>query len=42
MYADEIKLYLPVTTFAEHNLLQCDLDKVAAWFALWHLKPNQF
>ena len=35
-YADDIKLYLLVTTIAEHNLL----NKVAAWFSLWHLKPN--
>ena len=37
---NDIKPYLPTTTIAEHNLLQCDLNKVAAWFSLWYLQPN--
>ena len=34
MRADDIKQYLPVTTIAEHNLLQYDLNKVATRFSL--------
>ena len=40
MHTNNTKLFLPVTTIVEQDLLQYDLHKVAAWFSLWHLKLN--
>ena len=40
MYADDIKLFLPVNSEIDHNLLQHDLDAVSTWCMQWQLKPN--
>ena len=40
MYADDVKIYLPVFDLASHALLQEDLNRVVAWAVKWKLKLN--
>mgnify|MGYP002144886812 CR=1 FL=1 len=40
MYADDVKLYMPVCDIAAHALLQDDLNRIVAWASSWQLKLN--
>jgi hypothetical protein len=40
MFADDVKLYMPVCNLIDHTLLQADLNRVAAWAANWQLSLN--
>ena len=40
MYADDVKIYLPVFDLSSHALLQEDLNRIVAWAVKWKLKLN--
>jgi len=40
MYADDVKLYMPVCDIASHAMLQADLNRIVAWANTWQLKLN--
>ena len=41
MYADDVKLYLPVCDITSHALLQDDLNRISVWASTWQLKLNE-
>ena len=40
LYAEDVKLYLPISSHDDINYLQFDSDRLSSWCKLWSLKLN--